>query len=367
MANGDDTTSQDDLGQDYRAVPRAITAPSPAAAAPPMPVAAPGRAPISPPPDLSTTLKAGGRQFPNWTGAAELQAANALRGVPIEQAQQAVQSAIAMQAQRGLARDIQSGMDAAEAMQKWMPTLISAQKTPPTLGQAAEFMRAMTPQPRKIYNTATGLYGLDPGGASVTRLPGQAASVKAPPGLSASMSDTRKALNAYVKQIEQAEASEDVTLKAQLPRLRQRRLDLENVLQAQEIQLGQPQPGQTAPAPVPPRAPTAPPSIVSERVTTRAQFDALAPGATYVGRDGRRYRKPGSTATPAAAAPPSAPAPAAVTPPAAAPQTDTGIPPKLWRRAMSSTGGNASAARRWVRAYYREHPEEESVNPESGM
>lgn len=42
--------------------------------------------------------------------------------------------------------------------------------------------------------------------------------------------------------------------------------------------------------------------------------------------------------------------------------TDQGINPRLWNRAMHSSQMNPSAARRWVRAYYREHPED---NPDA--
>lgn len=47
-------------------------------------------------------------------------------------------------------------------------------------------------------------------------------------------------------------------------------------------------------APATPAAPDAPAAAASgpPTVTTRAQFDALSKGAEYIGKDGRRYRKP---------------------------------------------------------------------------
>lgn len=280
MANGDDTTDQDE-GQDVRPAPT-MTPPPPAAVAPPMPIAMPGRAPIAPPPGLDTTLSVGGRQLPNWTGAGQLQMAQALQGVPIEQAQQAVQSAIQMQAQRGLSRDLQSGMDAAQAFQKWMPTLISAR--PPTLGQAADFIRAVRPPVQKPINVGGTLYNIAPGGQSVTVTPGQR--VK-PPEMSqldksrlADLVSNSRAIRrrfAAGTGTDQDRADLEANLNEERTILNRNRRPLQPTMQ-----------GSTQLTAIPQTSPQTAP----QKVTTKAQFDSLAPGAIYIGKDGKRYRKP---------------------------------------------------------------------------
>lgn len=273
----DEEANQIDETQDTAQPVRTIMPPPPiAASAPPM-VAAPGARSII---------------DPNIRSRMEM--ARTMSAFPLDQAQQAVNTAIRFQAQRGYQQDVQNGKPAAEALMKWAPMLSNGPRGT-ELGQAASFIRATAPTVPKPVNVGGVLYNIAPGGQSVTETPGQRRVIKPPAGLAADLADARKTLDGYVKEIEKVEASDDKTLKKQLPTLRQRRTDLENYVQMKELQQSPRQilatPG-AAPVPAGPAPSAATSSSMPQKVTSQAEFDALPSGTVYVGKNGKRYRKP---------------------------------------------------------------------------
>lgn len=206
--------------------------PPPAAVAPPV-VTAPAARRVAAPSPMDIQMQQLRTQFAN---------------LPMAQANEAVSAALKFQATRGYQNDLQNGMAPAEALAKWAPMMFTAPKSS-NLGQAASFIRATTPQVRDIGGVG---YRIPPQGNAIPITPPKQTVPKPPPGLAPDLADARKTLDGYVKEIEKAEASDDVTLKAQLPRLRQRRTDLENYVQAKELLQAPPQTALTAPQPAAP-------------------------------------------------------------------------------------------------------------------
>lgn len=279
---------QTDLGQDYREPdlpvqgaqpvqpPPAIAPPAPRMVAPPgvSPVAAPAAAPLAPGQAADNTM---------WR---RLQ--YAVANQPIDKAEQAVATALKFQAVRGYQRDLQDGKSPTEALTRWAPLMFTQPKTA-NLGQAASLVRAARPPlPARPVNAGGVLYRTNPDGSVTPLTQPRVTAPKANPfdlqahrQIMADMSATQKLLDADP----QGEGADD--LRAKLQYLSQQAQEIRNKVAAPPAA-----PNAAAPAVAAAPAEQAPPVVRS-----KAQFDALPPGAIYVGKGGKRYRKPYATGT----------------------------------------------------------------------
>lgn len=148
-----DETEVDD-GQDYRE-PRGVAVPQ-VQAAPSVPVAPPPSSPIVPPRFM---------QYDPQVAEDDRFRFMINRGLPIEQAEQAVAAAMKYQAIRGYRRDLDNGVPAATAMARWAPAMFSGPKEA-NLGQAASLVRATAPQQPKFMDVGGVGYQFESGKAT---------------------------------------------------------------------------------------------------------------------------------------------------------------------------------------------------------
>lgn len=293
MANGIVTDEEDqdlqdelDLGQDYRApsepvrtiqAPPVVAAPAPVIAAPggPAPIVAPAITPLSP---QDAANRAMWRRMKYATA-----------DLPIDQAEQAVTTALKFQGLRGYQKDIADGKPANEALARWAPIMFSQPKAG-TLSGAASMIRAGQGPQNKIMDIGGVGYRYDDKTGTMTALtPPKAVAAPKDPTLLADYNSIRRQMDAVTKELEADPAGPGA------PFLRQKLLNLQSVAEATRVQMNSPRPGVAAPSGAEARV-TAPlpatPAAAPQTVTSKAQFDALPSGAIYIGRNGRRYRKP---------------------------------------------------------------------------
>ena len=269
-------------------------APAPPPAVPPLIMRGPqgqAPAPSGPPLQLLTPEQASQREM--WR---RLQYATADQ--PIAQTEAAVAAALRFQAQRQYQQDLAAGTAPAEALAKVAPLLFGGPKQG-NLGQAASFIRAtQRPQP-KFTDVGGVLYRHNPDG-SVTAVTG--AKVPPPAKLDPVEQGFLKADLTKLKEIEddpkfslQNATGED---------LRRRAHDIRNkiTIQYRRRLPASAVPNQPAPVPAPtltatspgatPPAPVEAAPAAIPTVTSKEQYDRLPSGTVYIGKGGRRYRKP---------------------------------------------------------------------------
>jgi len=275
----------------------------------------PARSPIAPPggagavvaPDLGQGIRA------------------AFAHLPVDQAVKAIELAMQYQGQRGFVQDTQNGMPSAQAMAKWGPMLFSRSPTGiatalrlanPNQISPAEAARIALAQRQQNLREQTAKNALSP-------LQHQDLMVKA-----AALREAQRAVSSAL-------TTEDPAVMAQARRaLAAAQQDYDNfrasiggapvpapVATAGPAPLVPPAPapaaatvapppgllararnaifGSPAPAPAAPPARNAPvsPAAPKTQVMTQAQYDALPPGTVYIGKNGKKYRKPAETPT----------------------------------------------------------------------
>lgn len=230
-----------------------------------------------------------------------------LANTPIGEAEQAVAQALKFQALRQYQNDIAAGMAPDKALAKSAVQMFANPKQS-NLGQAASFIRSTTPSAPKLIDVGGMLYRQNPDG-SVTALttgrPARRYNVggvlyeqgpdgkmtaitppKLPPGEKLSEAD-KALLGADVADLKATEKKVESTdehgfglfhplggNKSEMDALRKKAQDLRQKIQ---VQYGHGTRSATG---------------NSEQITTKAQYDALPSGTVYVGKGGKRYRKP---------------------------------------------------------------------------
>lgn len=272
-------------------------------------VATSGRAPIAPPPGVSGAVR-----MPDLSEGIR----TAFTHLPVDQAAKAVETAIQYQGQRGFEQDTQNGMPAAQAMAKWGPMIFnrspSGIATALRMGQPPQVPQ-MTPaqvaanqiaQRRMALSEAQAKTALTPlqaedlkSKSAALREAQRAASAAVASGDPDAMRRARADFNAAKKDYDDFRASLGgavavvpgavggagaipPTAAAPPPGLLTR---ARNVI-AGALGTGTPPapPASLKPAPVKTAAPP--------KITTQAQFDALPPGTVYIGKNGKKHRKP---------------------------------------------------------------------------
>lgn len=261
-----------------------------------------GRAPITPPtgqgaitvPDMGAGIKA------------------AFGHLPVDQAVKAIEAAMQYQGQRGYQQDTANGMTSAQALTKWGPLLFSRSPTGmatalrlsnPNQIAPGEAMRIALAQRQQNFREQQAKNALSP-------LQHQDLLTKA-----ATLREMQQALSKAISDgdpavVQQMRQAVDTAQK-----------DYEN-FRASIGGAPVPAPATAGPAPLapPPAAPVAPPppglltrarnaifgapagaqptrapvsaAAPANRVTTKEQYDALPPGTVYIGKNGKKYRKP---------------------------------------------------------------------------
>lgn len=244
-----------------------------ATATPPLPV----RAPVLPP----TAMPRGSSGFPlvpppssvQWTNAAQPAAPAAggplqkqIGDLPLDQAMQAYSAALKFQALRGYQQDLQSGKPAHEALAKWAPMMFTAPKEA-TLAGAASMMRASQPMVR---NAGGQLFRVDAKGNAVPISPPKPAPVVKP-----SAFDVQEH-KSYIDRVRALEKEIDDDPNGP-----------EADAKRQEIRYYQSKANDVRTRFAPPAGTNQPP-----RISSKEDYDRLPPGAIYIGKNGRRYKKP---------------------------------------------------------------------------
>lgn len=254
----------------------------------PPPVTPPQLIPPVSPGDLPRSMRPPVQQAPGGFNLELWREQNAQ--MPIAQAEQAVASAMRFQGIRQYQQDLASGMTAAEALAKSAPLLFGGPKQG-NLGQAAAFIKATRPPSVQYRDIGGVLYKIPPGGEP------QAITQK-PRRLDAIEQGFLKADLAKLKEVEDNPAFSMPNAMGE--DLRRQAHDIRNKITIRYRERTAPvaQPG-NIPTPLvstaapqivrPPAAiaPSTPPTI-----TSREQFDRLPSGTIYIGKGGRRYRKP---------------------------------------------------------------------------
>lgn len=225
--------------------------------------------------------------------------------LPMAKAEEAVGSALRFQAVRQYQADIAAGKSPAEALARSAPLMFYGPKN--TLSGAAQFMRATAPPQTKYQDIGGVLYEIVPGQRPVP-IPPRGVSQKLDPVEQGFLKQDLLKL----KEIEDDPAFSMPNAKGE--DLRRRAHDIRNKITIQyrrrtpteaipPVPLpGAPQPptptaiapGVTTPPaiPAPPVAAAPAPAPSTPTITTKEQFDRLPSGTIYVGKNGRRYRKP---------------------------------------------------------------------------
>lgn len=244
--------------------PADTTPPLPVRAAPVLPPGTPrgssGMPLPPPPPNLQFTNAA----QPTATGTGTLQ--QQIGNLPLDQAMQAYSAALKFQAVRGYQEDLQRGKAPHEALAKWAPMMFTAPKEA-TLAGAASMMRASQPMVR---NAGGQLFRIGPQGNAMPISPGKPAPVVKP-----TVFDTQEhksyidRIRALEKEIDEDPNGPEADAKRQEIRYYQSRAnDVRNRFAGQT---GTNQP---------------------PRISSREDYDRLPSGSIYIGKNGRRYRKP---------------------------------------------------------------------------
>lgn len=278
------TTMDEQQDENQPDLQPSIQAP-PVAAAPSTTIAPPGTMPVSAPATPALRSPEENQNRAMWR---QLQRATA--DLPINQAEQAVTTALKFQGIRGYQKDLANGEDANKALAKWAPIMFT-QPHAASLGQAASMVRATATPPSKLVDVGGVLYRSNPDGTVTALTPPKVTAPKTNPF---DLQEHR----ALLGQI--AALQKELDLDPSGPAADETRQKLQYLTQqAQAVRTRSSAPAtqpQAAPvvapgAPAPVRA-AAPAPEVPPTVTTKAQFDALPSGAIYVGRNGHRYRKP---------------------------------------------------------------------------
>lgn len=267
MPDPTDTEEQDTEEQDQEAMP----VQGPSVVTPPV-MAPQGAAPVPVMPPTGPRVRA-----PN--GPTELDYALEMArqktvGMPTEQANQAVAAALKFQGMRGYQNDLQAGKSPSEALAKWAPIILSGPKES-TMSGYASMIKATSQEPT-LRNASGVLYRIGPDGKAIAITPPR------PVPTSVNRFDLQTHAN-LLKQIE--ELQKDLDAEPQGPEADAKR-DKLGYLRTEADSLRNrgatpvTAPGVPAPAAAPPR------------VTTQAQYDALASGTVYISTNGRRHRKP---------------------------------------------------------------------------
>jgi len=204
-----------------------------------------------------------------WTNAAQPQVPGTgnlqqqLSNMPIDQAAAAYSAALKFQAVRGYQDDLKSGKAPAEALAKWAPMMFTAPKEG-TLAGAASMMRASQPMVR---NAGGQLFRIGPTGTANPISPGRPAPVTRP-----SQFDLQEH-KSYIDRMRAIEKELDDDPND--PEADQKRQQL-RYLQTQAEGVRK----RSAVAPTP------------QKISTKQEYDLLPSGAIYIGKNGRRYRKP---------------------------------------------------------------------------
>lgn len=286
MPNGDDQFT-DDLGQDYREPdqpPVGIVAPPPAPmAAPAAPAVAPPGTPIPPEAMVGSIMSRLATQYRN-------------EPLPLDQAQRAVSAALKFQAIRGYQQDINGGMSTADALAKWAPMMFTMQGAG-TLGQAAQLVHYARPTVQRPINVGGVAYDLNP----ITRAMTPLTPARAPTAPRVNQLDLEEArqnlrdISALQKELDAEPSGPEADDKRnKINFLKQRNNEIQTRSQAPApAPAGRPAPAVAVP-PGRPAAPAvaAPAQAAPPTVRTKADYDRLRSGTIYIGKNGRRYRKP---------------------------------------------------------------------------
>lgn len=187
----------------------------------------------------------------------------AFNTLPVEQASKAVEAAEQMIARNGYQKDIQGGMSSATALSKWGPMLFKGSSGLATIerlgGGMTPYQKAQTELAQKRLEVASKPKVLTPAQQAI--------------------GDRAKERLAF--QREQFAAKSVPTEVLRVP------IDANNPFSGTRTfkQARTNAPAVTAPA-------VAAASSASGQVTTKEQFDALPKGTIYIGKDGKKYRKP---------------------------------------------------------------------------
>lgn len=283
MANNtnQDVDELDDEGFDYAPAPPPPPPPptqpiAPAAVSPPV-------APRIDPGDLPRALRP--PVMPPAFNLEQWREQNA--EMPIAQAEQAVASAMRFQGIRQYQQDLASGMNASEALAKNAPMLFGGPKQ--NLGNVASFLRATRPPTTQYRDIGGVLYEIEPGKRPVP------ISQKTP-GF-ANIGPTIQRINKLTEELKDTRTPQEVRQGVPDPGFGiladEKRAQI-NALRQQLQRAQGPTPQRVVPPTLPagPAATPVPAPEGPQRITTKEQYDQLASGTVYIGKDGRRYRKP---------------------------------------------------------------------------
>lgn len=189
---------------------------------------------------------------------------------------QAMMAQQKFEAQKGYASDIAAGKTPQEAFNKWGPMLFGKANQPP-----------------RRYNVA-GVGLVDESGNVITPRP-QTTSTRTVPGVGLVDAQTGKVIVPIPVKPETQTITEKIPATEAIPPTAAQAarkgflgIGARPAIPATPGVPGQPE--RTISRKVPIESPVA--AAAPERVTTKAQFDALPKGTIYVGEDGKRYRKP---------------------------------------------------------------------------
>lgn len=293
-----------------------VNLPVPPPAAPPQPMAAP---PLGPP--VPRAMRPPVNQSPGGFNMELWREQNA--NMPLAQAEESVSAALRFQGIRQYQQDLAAGKTPAEALARSAPLMFSGPKNA-NLGQAASFIRQTRPTVQRPINIGGVGYRMNadgsltpltapkqPGVANLgptiirigkleddlkdTRTPAEIKAGVPDPGFGLLADEKRAQLNALRQQVQRAQRTS--TPPALLPGAPAppRGPDPGMMVAPQATQGSPSDRGMIV-------APQGTPGASGDRgmmvspetpkVTSKEQFDRLPSGAIYIGKNGRRYRKP---------------------------------------------------------------------------
>ncbi len=262
------------------------------------------RPPIQPP-------GGGGVGVPDMTGFL----GEAMQHLPVDEALRATEAATRFIGQRGYMREIQSGANAAQAFAKWGPMLFrQATGIPEAIDRSVP--TPITPQQLIQNKLNQAKFDAAQEAAKAKAL----AATQMTPYQEASLALRKQAMEAKPPPTDETVTEEYQTkpVKAQAARAAQAASSglgflgigahpalpavpaveaqpAKTIKQTRKLRSGEqanfaPKETQAAPTPVDLPNPAQPQG--AQTVTTKAQYDALPSGAIYIGKDGKRYKKP---------------------------------------------------------------------------
>ena len=289
MPNGNEE-DLDELGQDYRPPDQ-----------PPIgPVAPP---PTQLPPTVAPAVRPPGVPIPPeaMVGGIMSRLATQYRNeqLPMETAQRAVSAALKFQAIRGYQQDINAGMSTADALAKWAPMMFTSQGAG-TLGQAAQMVHYARPTVQRPINVGGVAYHWDPTTGTMTGLtPGRpAAQPRVNPLDAQEFRQNLTEISGLQKELDAEPSGPEADDKRnKINYIRQRNREIYAKSQAPAAPAAPapaipPRPAVAAPGARPAAPVAAPARAATPKVTSKADYDRLPSGTIYIGKDGRRYRKP---------------------------------------------------------------------------